>query len=202
LGAAIAPLKTRLAGDERTSLDVIAAYHDELHHAFSIALSGCQSACGTTAEGREAARGARAVLLNGVLFPYNRLLGQQKNEDALYAFGPAARGTFSRWMVQHTGFSGTQLDAALFVFQRLLDITDQVRRYNLKAWHDSRLIWLPLHLALRTEDHVNKEDLDTLVSNAVGRRIVHGNRMWYLYNYRFHEQLLRSIAETREYHVL
>jgi hypothetical protein len=222
VAVATAPLRQRLVG--RTAADELTAYHAEIERAFSLAIGstgaagengagasslelnggGDAAAAGdvVTAVGRETAAEARRILLQRVLFPYNRLLGQRKRIDSTVEFAVHARGAFARWMITESAVPPERAEAALYVFQHLLDVVERVRVANRAAWGDSRLVWLPLQLALRPEDYVLQEQLDSLVSDAVGRRIVHGNRMWYVYNERFQRQVVESIGEAEEYHIL
>jgi hypothetical protein len=196
----LAPLRARLDGT--TASSEFAAYHYEIERAFSIAVSDEEDPTGVTPLGSRVAAKAREILLERVLFPYNRLLGQQKRDDTTLEFAVHARGILAHWLVRDSVIPTGKLDAALLVFQSMLDVAEAARASNRASFGDSRLVWLPLQLALRSIDYVRKEDLDTLISHAVGRRILHGNRMWYIYNSRFHQQLVRSIAEAEEYHVL
>jgi hypothetical protein len=93
-------------------------------------------------------------------------------------------------------------EAALYVFQCLLDVVEDVRAANRKSWGDSRLVWLPLQLALAPEQYDEQQELDTLISHAVSHSITHGNRIWYVHNDRFQLELIKSIARAAEYHVL
>jgi hypothetical protein len=76
VGAAVAPLRQRLA--HHSVAEEIESYHAALDHAFSIAAAACTRDCAVTPDGQRVAAHARQLLLDGVLFPYNRLLGQQK----------------------------------------------------------------------------------------------------------------------------
>jgi phosphatidylserine/phosphatidylglycerophosphate/cardiolipin synthase-like enzyme len=201
LRAAVAPLRARLAG--RSADDEIRHYHHQLEHAFSLAAAtGPLTAGEVTPLGAQVAAVARRCLLDGVLFPYNRLIGQRKHRDTTLEFAMHARGAFARWLIQSSAVEADRVEATIFVFQALLDLTERVRSTNSATWGDSRLVWLPLQLALRPEDYVRQEDMDTLISDAVGRRIQHGNRIWYVYNDRFLLNLVESIGEAHDYHIL
>jgi phosphatidylserine/phosphatidylglycerophosphate/cardiolipin synthase-like enzyme len=193
--AAVGPLKAHLAG--RVVADDIEAYHRLLARAFSIAMSDSSGALGAAVAQR-----ARAILLDRVLFPYNRLIGQAKREDTTREFGGHARGVFARWLVSQSAIPAQGMEAALYVFQRLLDIVEEVRAANRSAWGDSRLVWLPLQLALEPEQYDEQPELDTLISHAVGQPITHGNRAWYVHNSRFQVEMIKSIGKAAEYHVL
>jgi phosphatidylserine/phosphatidylglycerophosphate/cardiolipin synthase-like enzyme len=201
LRSGILPVQAWLA--ERTVDEEIRHYHRQLERAFSLAIATEPLAAGeVTPLGAEVAASARVHLLDGVLFPYNRLIGQSKITDTTREFALHARGAFARWLIRTSDVPPERIDAAIFVFQRLLDVAEAARSVNRAAWEDSRLVWLPLQLALRPEDYVRQESLDTLISKAVGRRIQHGNEIMYVYNDRFIEQLVHSIGEAEEYHVL
>jgi phosphatidylserine/phosphatidylglycerophosphate/cardiolipin synthase-like enzyme len=191
-------LKPRLA--DRTVADDIAAYHRLLTRAFSIALSGVPEA--GPALGAAVAEQAKAILLDRVLFPYNRLIGRPKREDTTREFAGHARGVFARWLVTESGVPAQRTEAALYVFQRLLDIVEEIRSANRRAWGDSRLVWLPLQLALTPEQYDEQSELDTLIGHAVGHPITHGNRIWYVHNSRFQLELIKSIGKAAEYHIL
>lgn len=201
LRAGVNPLRSRLA--ERSVDEEIRHYHQEMERAFSRAgAKGTISPGEITPLGVLVAASARRHLLDGVLFPYNRLLGQRKDGETTLELAMHARGAFARWLIQTSAVPPDRVDATIFVFQSLLDLTERARATNRATWGDSRLVWLPLQLALRAEDYSRQEDLDTLISQAVGRRIQHGNRIWYIYNDRFLLQLMESIGKAEEYHVL
>lgn len=199
---AVAPLKTRLEGGGTVEAE-IRAYHRELERAFSIAVSGRPlPPGGATPLGTLVADSAKAILLERVLFPYNRLLGQRKRDDTTREFGGHARGVFARWLTMASGVPAERDDASLFVFQSLLDDVEAIRAAARNAWGDSRLVWLPLQLALLPEQYAEQDQLDTLLSRAIGHSITHGNRIWYVHNDRFQQELIKSIARANDYHIL
>lgn len=199
--AAAEPLKARLA--LRSMEEEIRTYHGELARAFSIAVSGDPQPPGAETElGAQTAARAREILLRRVLFPYNALLGQRKREDTTREFGGHARGAFARWLTTESEVPADRTEAALHVFQALLAIVEEVRAANRETWGDARLVWLPLQLALRPEEYDEQVELDSLLSRAVGRSITHGNRIWYVHNDRFQQELIKSIDRAREYHIL
>jgi len=89
-----------------------------------------------------------------------------------------------------------------YVFRGLLQVVESVRAEHRRQWSESRLGWLPLQLALAPEDYDEQRELDSLVSHAVGRPILHGNRVWYVHNQRFQTELVRSIGLAEDYHIL
>jgi hypothetical protein len=210
---ALAPLIARLRTappflrpDTSQGLDVdatIRSYHAEVARVFSIAASGHAMVLGTsTALGDTLAARARAVLLEHALFPFNRLLGQKKTAETFSGLSVHARGTFARELVALVSLPPEREAAVQYVFQELLAAIDAVRARAERTWRDSRLVWLPLQLALRPEDHDTQEKIDRLVERAVGRSFTNGNRVWYIVNAQFQSAVIKSIKDARNYHVL
>lgn len=206
---AVRPLKLRLAGagsetpGEHTVEQEIDAYHRAVVRAFSIVVSGDAIPRGEqTPAGHAVAAQARTIVLERVLFPYNRLLGQRKRKDTTREFGGHARGIFARWLISESSVPAERIDAVIHVFQYVLDVIEEVRAENRRVWGDDRLVWLPLQLALTPDQYDEQHELDTLLSRAVGRSVTHGNRIWYIHNQRFLDELVASIQKAEEYHVL
>ncbi len=201
---AVRPVAAWLSGGnpgERTVEQVILDYHRALLRAFALAVEDSADT-GAMSLGASVAAQAKAVLLDRVLFPYNRLLGQRKKKDTTREFASHARGVFARWLVMQSAVRRDHADAALYVFQRLLDLVEEIRAANRESWGDSRLVWLPLQLALTPDEYHEQGELDSLLSRAVGRPMTHGNRLAYVYNKRFQMNLKQSIGQAEDYHVL
>ena len=211
--AAIAPLLVRLRAapafglppsDSGLNVDAtVRFYHAELARAFSIALSGQPLPPGaSTPRGDSLTARARDVLLEHTLFPYNRLLGQKKTDATLSGLNVHARGIFARELVELMRLPPDREAAVQYVFQELLSAIDAVRARAQDTWRDSRLVWLPLQLALLPEQHDTQEELDSLVERAVGRSFTNGNHVWYMINEQFQNEVIKSIHAARNYHVL
>ncbi len=194
-------LEARLA--VRTFTEEVYHYHAALARAFSIA-------AGTTAPppaaptllGEMIADTAKAILLEEVIFPYNRLLGMRRANDTALELGRSAQGRFARWLVASSTLPAERHDALLYVFQELTLTVEEVRRVQLKEWRDRRLIWIPLQLALRPDQHDSQAELDAILEGALDRKFTEGNRVWYLENVKFQWELWRMIREAEDYHVL
>ena len=191
------------AGDSGLNVDAIVRfYHAELARAFSIAASGRPFGVGRfSPEGDSLAQLARHSLLQREVYPYNRLLGQWKSDGTLDNFAAYARGDFARQLAT-TNITQKGKAPAFYVFQSLLETIDSVRAREASAWGDNRLIWLPLQLGLRPEEHDDQGELDTVVQDAVGKEFQNGNRVWYVINEQFQTEAVRTIREARSYHVL
>jgi len=182
----------------------VRAYHAELVRAFSMAAAGRAMAPGeTTPDGQALAARARDALLDGVLFPYDRLLGQRKTGETLRGLSAHARGRFAgRLVLEFPDLTPERQAAALYVFGELVTTMDQVRADAEAQWHDSRLVWLPLQFGLLPEDHDTQAELDRILERAVAQPFTDGNRVLYLVNEQFQAEVTRSIFATRDYHVL
>ena len=199
--ASLQPVVQRL-GEDRTVEQEIREYHAALAQAFSVAVGEHAGEGGARPLGDSVAAAARAILLDRVLFPYDRLLGQRRKTDTTRGFARHARGVFARWLVTSSGVPPGPAYAAVDVFQHLLDDVEQVRAERREAMRDARLVWLPLQLALLPEQYDEQEEIDSLISRAVGHPFTHGNRIWYVHDDRFELELIRSIGLAEDYHIL
>ncbi|HSJ09047.1 MAG TPA: hypothetical protein VK928_04015 [Longimicrobiales bacterium] len=179
----------------RSTEEEVRHFHGQLEHAFTLA-------AGSSDAGRELAHHARGILLDEMLLPYNRLLGRKKRKDTLDDLATAARGRFSRWVTSSDVVAGERIDPVLFVFQRITQQMDDVRHSAAREWNDMRLVWLPLQYALLPEDHDEQHELDELLARATGALFTPQNDIRYVANLQFHWELLRSIRDTEDYHVL
>jgi hypothetical protein len=187
----------------RSFEDEVLRYHAELDRLFSLAAGETELPDGaSTALGREIAAEAKGILLEHVIFPYNRLLGQKKKNDTILALGTAARGLFARWIVARAAVPLERKDAVLYAFQELIDIFEENREYSKRTWSDPRLAWIPLQYALRPEQHDSQAELDRIIERAVGNEFTDGNMAWYIVNTQFQWELWRMIREAEDYHVL
>ena len=172
----------------------IDVYHRELERAFALAGAG-------SAAERVAAE-ARAILLDQVLLPYNRLLGQRKERDSLLGYGDAAEREFAAWLAADSGIAGEYHSALAKVFHEVIQILENCRSVTLERWTDSRLVWMALDLALRPEDHDTQAELDALLAKAVEEPFSDANKLLYIRSEFFQIELARSVHEARDYHVL
>jgi hypothetical protein len=183
--------------------NVVRGYHAQLEQAFSIAASGGPVALDRpTAAGVLLAREARQTLLEYVIIPFDRLLGRWKSPEFLEALGRQALGNFARRLVFSGDLSREREEAALYVFQQLIDAISTVQEEALRSWRDSRMLWIPLQLALLPEEHDTQVELDALIERAAEQPFSDGNRVWYVINEQFQAEVSRSIRAAEDYHVL
>jgi hypothetical protein len=188
--------------DGGTAIEAVRRYHHALALAFSVAAADTAGTTVVTPHGAAAADAAREILLEHVLLPYNRLLGQTKRPDRLDGLAARAYGAFERWLHLESGSAAGQRAAALVVFSTLLDIVEENRAALSAQWRDSRFVWLPLQYALLPEQHATQAGLDAIIERAVGVRFSEGNFVSYLVNEQFQYQLSQTIQDARSYHVL
>jgi hypothetical protein len=170
-------------------------YHEAIDRAFAAAVG--------EGRGREVADQAREVLLDEVLVPYDRIFGQFKKPDTVLGLGARARLRLGQALDAAGGLSADQRAAALGTFDRLLELIDTGRQLILEHWDDdTRMVWLPLTLAVRDEDHDSQEELAALVERVLGRTFDRGNTVLPTLASRFQIELVRSIRAAENYHVL
>jgi hypothetical protein len=186
-----------------TPIGDVETYHREMERAFSIATSGQEMGIGeSTPLGVRTWRVAREIVLDRVLLPYNRLLGQKKKPDSTRGLGTAASAEFYEWLGRETPVAEDRLLATIWTLQRLLDIVESTRAYNRQVWGDSRFVWLPFQLALKPDEHDEQAELNALVERATTEEFTRGNNHWYVENEQFQAELTRMILEAEDYQVL
>src|SRR5207244_2997985 len=118
------------------------AYGDGLRQAFTIEDAD-------SAKAQSVADRARAGLLDDVILPYDALFGQEKERPAdIRGLTSAASAHFERWLRDSSGIARARQPVFIGVHARWLDVIESVHRDLLAEWKDSRLVWLPLQLAL------------------------------------------------------
>lgn len=183
--------------------DEVRRLHADIERAFSMAAGGGDLGPGEcTPLGVLLAEQAQSVILDEILLPYDRLLGQVKKPASLLGLGIHARGIFLRWLHTDARSSPEHIAANLWVFTRLVDVLEEVRESLHERWNDSRFVWLPLQLALRPEQHDSQTEIDRIIARLSGVEFTEGNRVWYVVNEQFPLQLARMIHAAEKYHVL
>ncbi len=171
-------------------------YHERLEEAFLLASGGDAQLGSKTADL------AREVLLDEILLPYNRLLGQRKKEDTVLGYAVEAKKKFTGGIQSDIAVDPGEYEALNYLFARLIDIVEANRKTLKNDWEDSRLVWLPLHYAFDTDEHDTQDELDAIIERAVGKDFIGGNDVHYVINEQFQWELGRMIHEAEDYHVL
>jgi hypothetical protein len=201
---------------------VLAQYHDALAAAFdgagaahtadagdarpAGAVSAVRTAGAVSAVQSSRAAGglgdeARRIVLEELVLPYNRLVGQYRQPDQLYGLGARARARFLALLLLRE-LPAADVDATMRVFDEWLRDFERVRAELGRATGDSRLHWLPLALVLRPEEHRTQAQIDALIETGLRRPFTTGNSTRYIDAAQFQDELLRTIHDTRDYHVL
>ncbi len=183
-----------------TYASIEAAYHLALDAAFGAALSG-----GTpdTAVGRPVARQAEAIAFDRIILPYDRVFGQYKSHNSLLGLGKAAHDEFQEWLQGPHGLDQTQRTNALGVFDRWLGVLDQLRaQFRLDSSNDTRLVWLPMQLAIRPDQHDQQAEIDDIIERLVEQGFTDDNAAIYMTGQQFPFELSRMLRRTEHYHVL
>jgi hypothetical protein len=148
-----------------------------------------------------AARRARMAVLDRVIIPVDSLFGQVRDVD-IARLGQRATADFDRWARDSAALSGTAGDAAGAAFDAWLSGVSASLREIVRRERDSRLIWLPLDLALHLEEYDEQAEVDSLIGRVVGRPFTDRNAMGYLRSTDLPLEIARSIYAARDYHVL
>ena len=174
--------------------------HDQLDLAFGLAAGAAQA--DARSQGAAFAAIAREVLLDEIIYPYNRLYGQYKRPADLRGLAAKARERFASRLTSSTTSGGTA-DAVRLVFEDYVHAIEELREWGMhRSLADSRLMWLPFQLALRPEQHDSQQEIDAILSRAQRTPLVGGNRVFYWNGQQWQLTLHRSILDTRDYHVL
>jgi hypothetical protein len=187
----------------RTVEEEVRAYHREMERAFSVVTSGEALPIGaSTPLGVEVWGKARAIILDQLILPYNRLLGQKKKNDSTRGYGTRASAAFYEWLSMETPVDSVRLRATAWAFQEVLNIIEGVRESNEATWGDSRYQFLPYQLVLKPEEHDTQAEIDALVERAVAERFQPGNNIFYVENEQFQIEFARMVLEAQNYSVL
>ncbi|HKW47723.1 MAG TPA: hypothetical protein VJN70_09760, partial [Gemmatimonadaceae bacterium] len=189
-------LTTSKAG-EGTFDAVMRRYDAALRRSFALAVGDTDNT-----HGNQIAERARRGAVEKVILPYNALFGQLKDGCRVDGLVANARTDFARWIRDSVSLSPAQQSRVNTVYGRWLDVLRGQCREILHQWQDSRLVWLPLQLALASDDYDSQEQVDSLLAGAVGHAFTDHNALRYLRTADLPLEIARSIIAARSYHVL
>ncbi len=145
----------------------------------------------------------RNILLEEVIIPYDRTIGQIKKNDTVLGFGKNASKKLVSWMDDNMSMDKADKIITVNLFIKLIEIIDDCRKYLLEQYNgDSRQVWLLFQYALLPSDHDTQEELDNLIKRTLGYDFTEKNAVDVLDSHDFIWQLKRTIEETQDYHVL
>src|SRR5205823_5689840 len=143
----------------------------------------------------------RVAVLDRMLIPVDSVFGQAKAVDVARLAG-GATGDFDRWVRDSSGFTGDERSTARAAFHAWLEAVTVPLRSIVERERDSRLIWLPLDLALTLDDYDEQTEVDSLIGRVVGHPFADRNALAYLRSMDLPLEIARSIYAARDYHVL
>ena len=172
------------------------AYHDALAEAFRIAVNDA-------AVGDALTRRARAGLVDDVLLPFDAQFGRVKEDKfGIRPFTTAAHGHFIAWLRDSSRIAPASQARAAAVHARWMSVVERAHRILRRQEKDSRLVWMPLQLALTEHEYDEQSEVDSLIQRAVGREFSDGNGLAYLETSDIPMEIARSIFAARDHHVL
>lgn len=173
---------------------VLASYHASIRGAFI-------AAAADSVIGQRLERDARAILLDGVLLPFNSSFGQAKKGSGIGGLTSAALRRFLI-VVDSTRLASGARARVEAVFTRWLRIVEETQADGVREWKDTRKVWLPLQLALTAEEFDDQAEVDDLIARAVGHPFSDQNGLAYLNSNELPLEIARTIYAARDYHVL
>jgi len=175
---------------------VMRLYEQALAEAFRVAANN-------PLVGDSLARRARAGLLDDVLIPFDSLFGQVKeNAQSIRPLTTHAHARFVSWLRDSARVSPAAHPAIAAVHARWLVDIEKVHASLLRQWRDSRLVWLPLQLALTPEEYDEQSEVDALIERAVGHPFTDRNALAFLRSSDIPLEIVRTVFAARDYHVV
>jgi phosphatidylserine/phosphatidylglycerophosphate/cardiolipin synthase-like enzyme len=171
-------------------------YEQALTEAFRVA-------GGNPVIGERIARRARTGLLNDVLIPFDSLFGQVKEQKgSIRPLTTHAHARFVTWLRDSSRVAAGAQPAVAAVHAHWLRVIEQLHGTLIGQLKDSRLVWLPLQLALIPDEYDEQSEVDALIERAVGHPFTDGNALAFLRSADIPLEIARTIFATRDYHVL
>ncbi len=155
------------------------------------------------ATARRVVHRGRIALFDRVVLPLDSLFGQAKADPRdLTPLTNAATAEMRRWLNDSSNAPAAAKPALLSAFADWMNVIGRVNGDLLGDAKDSRLVWLPLKLALEPADYDGQAKLDSLIARAVGHPFTDRNALTYLRTSDLPLEIARSIYAARDYHVL
>lgn len=161
------------------------------------------AAAGNGTLGEMIATHARDLVLDDVVLPIDSLFGQAKSDPGdLSPLTRPSLARMSRWLQSRAMLDAVHKSAAERAYAAWLDIIQSVHADLLQDAGDSRLVWLPVELALSEDQFDEQSEVDSLLARVVGHPFSDQNALTYLRSSDLPLEIARSIYAAREYHVL
>jgi phosphatidylserine/phosphatidylglycerophosphate/cardiolipin synthase-like enzyme len=207
----------RLMHDIDSASVVIAAYSDlytddaiRVSHASSYraamdrSRTALEALFGTGLDSREsarAARRARIAVLDRIIIPVDSVFGCAKHVDVTRLAG-GATADFDRWLRDSSEIAPAQQPFTASAFAGWLDAVTPSMRAIVARQRDSRLVWLPMDLALTFDQYDDQIEVDSLIGRVVGHPFTDRNALTYMRSTDLPLEIARSILAARQYHVM
>ncbi|HEY2853436.1 MAG TPA: hypothetical protein VGJ18_11350 [Gemmatimonadaceae bacterium] len=207
----------RLVRDIESASNVIAAYSDlytdaaiRASHASSYRAAmdrsriALEQLFGTALDSTQralAARRARIAVLDRVVIPVDSVFGRAKRVDIARLAG-GATADFERWLSDSSGIPTAAQPGATSAFAAWLGAVTTPMHALVQSTRDSRLIWLPMDLALTFDQYDDQVEVDSLIGRVVGHPFTDHNALTYMRSTDLPLEVARSILAARQYHVL
>lgn len=215
--AARDPVTRQLARDIESASTTIAAYSNlYTNDAIQMAHTGSYRAAmdrsrtaleelfGTALDGRQrvvAARRARDAVLDRIIIPVDSVFGRPKRVDVARLAG-GATADFERWLNDSSGIATDKRPLVASAFAAWLGAVTSPMRAIVERTRDSRLVWLPMDLALTFDQYDEQIEVDSLIGRVVGHPFTDRNALTYMRSTDLTLEVARSILAARQYHVL
>ena len=173
-------------------------YHRQMGLAFAAAL-------GTEVRAPDAdsvTAHARRTLFEQVLLRSDRRFGWFRADDILQIYIDASVDSFTAWVAGSPLVPANRRADVVGTYVQFTEIVKATFAAEHDRWHDSRLVWIPLQLGLREQDHRTQSQIDGIIEKMLAEPFSRGNAVTYLASERFPAHLIRTIRRTRDYHVL
>ena len=151
--------------------------------------------------GLHAVRRARIAVLDRIIIPVDSLFGRAKHVDVRRLAG-GATADFDRWLRDSSGIAPAEQPITASAFAVWIDAVTPTMRQIVERQRDSRLVWLPMDLALSFDQYDEQVEVDSLIGRVVGHPFTDGNALAYMRSTDLPLEVARSILAARQYHVL
>ena len=198
------------ARDIESASNVIAAYSDlytdnaiRASHASSYraAMDRSRTALEQLIGSALAARRARLAVLDRIIIPVDSVFGRVKAVDLARLAG-GATADFERWLSDSSGIPLGERSRTMHAFAAWLAAVTTPMHALIERTHDSRLLWLPMDLALTLDQYDEQFEVDSLIGRVVGHSFTDRNALTYMRSTDLVLEVARSILAARQYHVL
>jgi hypothetical protein len=207
----------RLARDIESASSAIAAYSDlysdnairashasDYRAAMDRSRNALEQLFGTGLDSTQCAllaRRARIAVLDRIVIPVDSVFGRVKKVN-LPRLAGGATADFELWLSDSSGISPAARPAAMSAFAAWLDAVTSPMRAIIDRTDDSRLIWLPMDLALTFDQYDDQIEVDALIGRVVGHPFTDRNTLSYMRSTDLVLEVARSILAARQYHVM